>query len=104
MNPDYAELRRLAKEAAEECGPESDWFDPDLIESGQPVNSSLKARRFTAAMTPHMAMRLLRLADRFSEDLPHAIGGSAVLPAGTGTPVKCSKCGGLRHGPECERD
>jgi hypothetical protein len=69
MNPDYAELRRLAKEAAEECGPESDWFDPELVESIDPVHSSSKARRFTAAMTPHMAMRLLALAGVPMEDL-----------------------------------
>jgi hypothetical protein len=61
---DLQELRRLAEEAATECDVESDWFDADLIESEEMISSSRKARRFIAAMTPHMAMRLIMLADR----------------------------------------
>ena len=61
------ELYRLAKEAAEENDVESDWFDPNLIESDEPVSSSRKARRFVAAMTPQEAMRLIVLAERASQ-------------------------------------
>jgi hypothetical protein len=43
---------------------EADWFDESLIESDDPIHSSRKARRFIAAMTPQMAMRLILLAGR----------------------------------------
>lgn len=67
---DLQRLRQLAEDAAEENDVESDWFCPDLIESSEPILSSRKARRFIAAMTPQMAMRLIALADRvaFRED------------------------------------
>jgi hypothetical protein len=72
---DLQELWRLAEAAATENDVESDWFDADLIESDEPICSSRKARRFIAAMTPQMAMRLIALADRValresSEDTP----------------------------------
>lgn len=57
-------LRKLAEEAAAENDVESDWFCQDLIESDAPIHSSRTARRFIAAMTPQMALRLLVLVDR----------------------------------------
>lgn len=72
---DLQELRRLAEAAAIETGPESDWYDSALIESDRPVASSRTARRFVAAMTPHMALRLITLADRVGFHSP-GVGGS----------------------------
>lgn len=58
------ELKQVAEEAAAENDVESDWFDSELIESRTPIVVSRKARRFIAAMTPQMALRLLALAER----------------------------------------
>lgn len=95
LNP----LLRLAQEAAEECGPESEWFDGDLIESGEPIRSSRKARRFIAAMTPHLAVRLI------------AARGVTACPKGKGECAKVlpdKRCFGCTAGvmgaeqPRCE--
>jgi hypothetical protein len=61
---DFQRLRQLAEDAAAENDVEADWFDESLIESDDPIHSSRKARRFIAAMTPQMAMRLILLAGR----------------------------------------
>jgi hypothetical protein len=55
MNID--ELERLAREAADEG--EGDWFDSDLIESKTPILSTRKARRYIAAASPDVMVKLI---------------------------------------------
>lgn len=50
-------LEKLAREAADEAG--GDWFSPDLIESSLPIYSPRKARRYIAAASPDVVLKMV---------------------------------------------
>jgi hypothetical protein len=58
---DLSELKKLAEAAAHEG--EGDWFDPELVESDEPILSTRKARRFIAAASPEVVLRLIAVAE-----------------------------------------
>ena len=54
-------LEALAREAADEA--EGDWFCPDLLEPPYPpINSTLTARRYMAALDPAAMLKLIAVA------------------------------------------
>jgi hypothetical protein len=55
-----SEIEAAAREASEEA--DGDWFDPDLIESAEPILSSAKARRHIAATSPEAVLALVAVA------------------------------------------
>jgi len=51
-------LEALAREAADEA--EGDWFCPDLLEPPYPpINSTLTARRYMAALDPAAMLKII---------------------------------------------
>lgn len=73
------QLEDLARAAAAEAEGEGDWFDPELIESREPISSAPAARRMIAALSPQTVLALLAVC-KAAEDVDSTLTGDVLLP------------------------
>lgn len=69
MSDDLRRLKELASKAAQECEEPSDWFDPELIDSTEPISSGQHARRFIADASSFVVLRLCEVAEKARQAL-----------------------------------